>query len=115
VVTCGTSVSKRIIGPITSDGIEKHLGDIPSLFTVVAEPIGMGTVSSYKSSGCTHVSSICNRVPEEVQIRTIKDCLQNDLPNIGVIFSQAKLNAVLNTKTLKDLSSTLSFNLISLE
>jgi putative ABC transport system substrate-binding protein len=115
VVTWGTSVSKRIIGPITSDGSEKYLGDIPSLFMVVADPIGARIVSSYQSSGRTHVTGIRNRVPEEVQIRTIKDYLQNDHPNIGVIFSQAGMNSVLNTKKLTDLSSTLGFNLISLE
>jgi putative ABC transport system substrate-binding protein len=61
------------------------------------------------------VTGIRNRVTEEGHIRTIKDYLQNDRPNIGVIFRLAGLNSVLKTKKLKDPSSTLGFNLIPLE
>lgn len=114
VVTWGTSVSKAIIGPIDNNNSNKYLSkDIPVLFMVVADPIGAGIIHSYDQSGRDHVTGIRNRVPEEVQIRAIKDYM--DAKKIGVVYSNAELNSVLNTKKLQQLAGSMDFQLIEKE
>lgn len=110
VVTWGTSVSKGIIGPIKEGSNETNLGDIPALFMVVADPIGAGIVESYERSGRPTITGTRNRVPEEVQMRTIKDYL--DPKRIGVIYSTSELNSVLNTEKLEQLANEMDFQLI---
>lgn len=110
VVTWGTSVSKGIIGPMNTDQPERYLGDIPALFMVVADPVGAGIIESYERSGRDHVTGVRNRVPEEVQIRAIKDYL--DAKKIGIIYTTAELNSVLNTQKLEQLAAEMDFELI---
>jgi len=111
VVTWGTSVTKEIIGPIEPDSEQTLLGDIPTMFMVVADPISAGIVESYEYSGRPSVTGIRNRVPEEVQIRAIQDYL--DLKRIGVIYSPSELNSVLNTEQLEKLAESMGFTLVT--
>lgn len=122
VVTWGTSVTKAIIGPISAQNErdnDQYLGDIPALFMIVADPIGAGIIKDYQNSGRPNVTGIRNRVPEEVQIRTIKDYLDtgdaNYQPNIGIIYNPTELNSALNAKKLTALSARLNFTLTKLE
>lgn len=110
VVTWGTSVSKEMIGPLNGNNPERYLGNIPALFMVVADPVGAGIVESYERSGREYVTGVRNRVPEEVQIRAIKDYL--DAKKIGVIYSTAELNSVLNTQKLEQLAPEMDFELV---
>ncbi len=112
VVTWGTSVSKHIIGQIQTNNKHSNLGDIPSLFMIVADPLGAGIVESYEHSGRPQVTGVRNRVPEEVQIRTIQDYLGPGRKRIAVIYSTSELNSVLNTQKLEVLSNTLNFELL---
>lgn len=109
VVTWGTSVSKALIGPFNATP-DQYLGTIPSLFMVVADPIGAGIVDSYKASGRKYVTGIRNRVPEAVQMRTIKDYLS--AKRIGIIYNSSVLNSVLNTQKLEALATEMDFKLI---
>ena len=110
VVTWGTSVSKGIIGPMNGEQSESYLGNIPALFMIVADPVGAGIVESYERSGRDYVTGVRNRVPEEVQIRAIKDYL--DAKKVGVIYSTAELNSVLNTEKLEKLAAEMDFELV---
>ena len=115
VVTWGTSVSKGIIGPLKEGSRGQFLGHIPALFMIVADPIGAGLVKSYHKSGRAFVTGVRNRVPEEVQMLTIKEYLGLKTPHIGVINNPSELNSVLNTQTLKRLTTQVGFTLTSLE
>lgn len=113
VVTWGTSVSKAIIG--TLDNQTPSLGSIPALFMIVADPVGAGIIESYENSGRATVTGVRNRVPEEVQIRAIKDYIGEDQPHIGIIYSESELNSLLNTQKLEQLSAPLGFQLTPLK
>lgn len=122
VVTWGTSVSKAIIGPIPAENQRdnhQYLGDIPAMFIIVADPIGAGIIKDYQSSGRANVTGIRNRVPEDVQIRTIKDYLDTGnpdyKPNIGIIYNPTELNSALNAEKLTLLSNSLNFTLTKLQ
>jgi len=110
VVTWGTTVTKAIIGPIETGSTETLLGDIPAMFMVVADPISAGIVESYERSGRPTVTGIRNRVPEEVQIRAIKDYM--GARRIGIIYSPSELNSVLNTEQLRAMSGEMGFELV---
>lgn len=109
VVTWGTSVSKGIIGTIDEFGAGTKLGNIPVLFMIVADPIGADIVSSYESSGRAMVTGIRNRIPDEVQIRAMRDYFP--VKKVGVIYSEAELNSILNTQNLEALSKEMEFDL----
>lgn len=111
VVTWGTSVSKGMIGTMGELGSKTKLGDIPVMFMIVADPLGAGIISSYKSSGRETVTGIRNRISEDVQIRAIRDYFP--LLKMGVIYSEGELNSVLNTEKLQTLSSEMGFELIA--
>ncbi|WP_211252290.1 ABC transporter substrate-binding protein [Marinobacterium jannaschii] len=110
VVTWGTSVTKAIIGTQASHN-RQYLGDIPAMFMIVADPIGAGIIDSYERSGRNNVTGIRNRVPEDVQIRAIKDYI--DLKKIGVIYNPSALNAALNTQKLAKLADKMDFELVT--
>ncbi|MFT2111733.1 ABC transporter substrate-binding protein [Marinomonas sp. 2405UD68-3] len=109
VVTWGTTVSKGVIGTIEEFGETTKLGDIPVLFMIVADPIGANIVDSYEHSGRKTVTGIRNRVPDEVQIRAMREYFP--VERIGVIYSEAELNSTLNTDNLQKLSKTMKFEL----
>ncbi|MGB1237005.1 MAG: ABC transporter substrate-binding protein [Pseudomonadales bacterium] len=111
VVTWGTSVSKAMLGPLESDASERYLGDIPALFMIVADPVGAGIIRSYSESGRRYITGTRNRVPEEVQLRTILEYLGKERPKLGVIYSSAELNSVLNNQKLASLQHELGFEL----
>ncbi len=109
VVTWGTSVSKGVIGTIDELGEVTKLGDIPILFMIVADPIGANIVESYENSGRKTVTGIRNRIPDEVQIRAMREYFP--VERVGVIYSEAELNSTLNTDNLQKLSTDMEFEL----
>lgn len=111
VVTWGTTVSKGMIGTMGEFGAETKLGKIPVMFMIVADPLGAGIISSYKSSGRSTVTGIRNRISEDVQIRAIREYFP--LTKMGVIYSEGELNSVLNTKKLRALSVEMGFDLVA--
>jgi putative ABC transport system substrate-binding protein len=72
ILTWGTSVTRGIAG--TLDDLENpdipH--EIPRVFTVVADPIGARIVESFENTGRKNVAGTFNRVPERVNIQTIR-------------------------------------------
>lgn len=111
VITWGTSVSKALIGPVNGTNPEQYLQNIPMLFMIVADPVGAGIIKSYEESGRPLVTGIRNRVPEEVQLNVLKDYLQPK--RIGVVYSPAETNSVLNTRKLEQLAREMDFELVS--
>lgn len=110
VVTWGTSVSRGIIGSYDSPDPDRHIQDIPALFMIVADPIGAKLIHEYDKSGRELVTGTHNRVPEDVQIRAIRNYLKAD--RIGLAFNPDELNSVLNAEKLEKLSQTMGFELI---
>ncbi|UJF17195.1 ABC transporter substrate-binding protein [Vibrio sp. SS-MA-C1-2] len=112
VVTWGTSVSKALIGSVDQYGKSSVLGDIPTLFMIVADPLGAGIITDGAASGRDNVTGVRNRISEDVQIRAMREYIP--VHKIGVIYSDAELNSVLNAKRLKNLASKMKFDLVEL-
>ncbi len=111
VVTWGTSTSRGMIGPYDTETPEKFLSGIPSLFMIVADPVGAKLIREYSSSGREFVTGTHNRVPEDVQIRAIQTYLKAD--RIGLAYNNDELNSVLNAQKLQKLADELGFELVA--
>ena len=72
VVTWGTSVTLGMAGTLTDADPARHITDIPTVFMIVADPIGAGIVEGYERFGRAHLTGTRNRVPEEVQMKALQ-------------------------------------------
>jgi len=113
VVTWGTSVSVGIIGEMSEYGTDTAIGDIPSLFMIVADPVASDLVTGYEASGRPSVTGVRNRVPEETQIALLQDYIRTS--KVGVINSPDEPNSVINTETLMALAPEAGFEIVSVE
>lgn len=110
VVTWGTSVSKAMIGTRKEYGEQTKLGNIPVMFMIVADPLGADIIASQHQSGRPTVAGIRNRVSEDVQIKAMREYFP--VNKIGVLYSAAELNSVLNTEKLEALAAEMNFEVV---
>ncbi|KZK98036.1 MULTISPECIES: ABC transporter substrate binding protein [unclassified Pseudovibrio] len=113
VVTWGTSVTRSLIGTIADYGIGSGLGDIPSLFMIVADPVRAGIIVDHETSGRPLVTGVHNRVNETVQLKHIFE--YQPIKHLAVINESNAVNSHQNTQKLAALSDQLGFEVISLE
>lgn len=109
LVTWGTSVTLGMIGTIDGS-TEAVVDDIPTVFMIVADPLGAGIVESYEHSGRALVAGTRNRVPEETQMRALADYRAFD--RLGVIYNDNELNAVLKAEELRQVGAAQGFEVI---
>jgi putative ABC transport system substrate-binding protein len=100
VLTWGTTVSKAILGTIDNETPEAYLQDVPSVFMIVADPVGAKIVKNASESGRSHVTGTLNRVGNDAQLNVIQDYL--DAKKIGLIYNEAELNSVLNYEAVNE-------------
>ncbi|SFT91253.1 putative ABC transport system substrate-binding protein [Pseudovibrio denitrificans] len=113
VVTWGTTVTRSLIGTIADYGTSSGLGDIPSLFMIVADPVRAGIIVDQETSGRPLVTGVHNRVNETVQLKHIFE--YHPIKRLAVINEPNAVNSRQNTQKLKVLSDQLGFDVISLE
>ncbi|AEV36392.1 ABC transporter, periplasmic substrate-binding protein [Pseudovibrio sp. FO-BEG1] len=113
VVTWGTTVTRSLIGTIADYGTASGLGDIPSLFMIVADPVRAGIIVDQESSGRPLVTGVHNRVNETVQLKHIFE--YHPIKRLAVINEPNAVNSRQNTQKLEVLSDQLGFDVISLE
>jgi putative ABC transport system substrate-binding protein len=109
LVTWGTSVTLGMIGAIDDNG-DLRVEGIPTVFMIVADPVGAGIIEDHSTSGRPFVTGTHNRVPEETQMRVLADYLPYD--RIGVIYNDDELNAVLKAQEIVRVGEELGFEVI---
>ena len=85
LVTWGTSVTRGMIGTVGGDHSEVVTG-VPTVFMIVADPVGAEIVDSFEDSGRPLVTGTRNRVPEETQMRVLAD--YRPFSKIGLIYKR---------------------------
>jgi putative ABC transport system substrate-binding protein len=113
ILTWGTSVTRGIAGKVADAGNPAFDRKIPKVFTVVADPVGLGVVSSLERPGRPDVTGTYNRVPEEVNIRTIRSYIPG-FKRLGLLYNANERNSVLKRDELAGLASSLRFELIAI-
>ena len=110
LVTWGTSVTLGMIG--TVDATDPALiSNIPTVFMIVADPVGAEIVTSYEAPGRTWVTGTRNRVPEATQMRVLSEYRAFD--RIGVLYNDDELNAVLKAEEIRGVGKLEGFEVVT--
>jgi putative ABC transport system substrate-binding protein len=109
LITWGTSVTLGMIGTLDDDGAEV-VSEVPTVFMIVADPVGARIVESYERSGRPLVTGTRNRVPEETQMRVLAE--YRPFTRIGLIYNDDELNAVLNAEEIRRLGAAEGFEVV---
>jgi putative ABC transport system substrate-binding protein len=113
ILTWGTSVTRGIAGRVADAGNPAFDHKIPKVFTVVADPVGLGVVSSLERPGRPDVTGTYNRVPEDVNIRTIRTYLPG-FKRLGLLYNANERNSVLKRDELAALAKSSRFELVAI-
>lgn len=114
IVTWGTSVSLGIAGTVDDTGNPAYNHDIPQVFMIVADPVGVRLVSSLERTGRPHLTGTYNRVPERVNIQTMR-AYHPGFRRLGLLYHASEPNSVRKRDELQALSRELDFELVALE
>ena len=93
---------------------EEVIDDIPLVFMVVADPIGSEIIVSKENTGRENVTGTFNRVPEAVNINTIR-LYYPPFKRLGLLYNTNEHNSVVKAKELAELATTMNFELTALE
>jgi len=114
VVTWGTSVTRGMIGTLGQADDERYLNERPVVFMIVSDPIGARIIESYDRTGRANVTGTRNRVPEQVNINTIRSYYP-EFQRLGMLFNANEKNSILKVDEMRALADEMGFELIALE
>jgi len=110
VYTWGTPVTLGVVGEYDKADPATHITDIPVLFTMVAAPLDARLVPELRAPG-RNLTGTTHLVPVETQIKAIR--AYRPLTRLGVIYNPAEPNSLANIRRLRELSTTLQFELLA--
>jgi len=110
VLTYGTSVTKGVAGTLDDLADASFNQDIPHVFTMVANPVGSRIVESLDHTGRPNVTGTYNRVPEDVNIQSIRAYMPG-FHHLGLLYNANEQNSVLKRDELAALASGGDFQL----
>ena len=113
VITWGTKVTLGVVGSLEDSNDPRFLHDIPVVFTVVSNPVGTKIIESYERTGRPNVTGTRNRVPESVNIKSIRRYMK-DFSHLGILYDTSEANSVAKVDEIKALSGELNFSLTAL-
>src|SRR5512138_134452 len=114
ILSWGTTVTLGIGGTLRQLDDPAHNHDIPEIFMIVADPVGAQIVQSLERTGRSNMTGTYNRLPETVNIETIRTYLPG-FRRLGLLYNSDEENSVLKRDELAALSGALDFELISRE
>lgn len=114
VVTWGTSVTRGIAGTFSDQDDPQFINDRPVVFMIVADPIGSKIIVSYEKTGRDNVTGTRNRVPETVNINTIRS-IKPDFKRLGILYNSNENNSVVKVNEMAALAKEMNFELVALE
>ncbi|MFB9232748.1 ABC transporter substrate binding protein [Pseudohalocynthiibacter aestuariivivens] len=114
VAIYGTSVTLGILGRKTDDGNTQFINGIPGVFWYVADPFGTGIAESFEGSGRPHIAGTFNRVPEEVNIRTIRS-IKPSFQHLGILYNGNERNSLIKVEEHRALSQEMGYELTAIE
>jgi putative ABC transport system substrate-binding protein len=110
VYTWGTGVTLGIVGTYDHPDPSKYITDIPVVFALVSDPVGVGIAPSLASSG-RNVTGVIHVVPVESQINAME--AYRPIRKLGVLYNPDEPNSILNIKQLQALTGKYDFQLLT--
>jgi putative ABC transport system substrate-binding protein len=101
-------------GTVAERESPRVISERPLVFMIVADPVGSGIVESYQSTGRANVTGTRNRVPEKVNVETMRAYLPS-FGSLGLLFNRDEPNSVLKMEELRRLSTEMGFELVARE
>lgn len=114
ILSWGTTVTLGIGGTLGQLDNPAHNHDIPEIFMIVADPVGAGIVESLAHTGRSNMTGTYNRVPEAVNIETIRTYLPG-FRRLGLLYNSDEENSILKRDEVAALTDQLDFELITRE
>ncbi|MDA5093694.1 ABC transporter substrate-binding protein [Aliiroseovarius sp. KMU-50] len=114
VATYGTSVTLGLLGRKSDDGNPQFINGVPGVFWYVADPFGTGIAESFDGSGRAHIAGTFNRVPEAVNIRTIRS-IKPDFQHLGILYNGNERNSLIKVEEHRVLSQELGYDFTAIE
>lgn len=114
VSTYGTSVSLGVAGTLDTMEDSSFMNDIPLVFWYVADPFGTRIALGFEASGRENVTGTFNRVPEQVNIKAIRNFLP-EFETLGMLYNGNERNSVIKVEEMQVLSQDMGFELVALE
>ncbi|WP_346906852.1 ABC transporter substrate-binding protein [uncultured Roseibium sp.] len=114
LVSWGTTVTTGIAGTLANRDTPPIDHGIPVVFMIVADPVGAGIVDSLDDTGRDNVTGTYNRVPEVVNIETIRNYLPN-FSRLGLIYNMNEENSVLKRNEMAALAEKMGYELVAKE
>ncbi|MBO0334922.1 ABC transporter substrate-binding protein [Sneathiella sp. CAU 1612] len=114
ILSWGTSVTLGIAGTLEDQDSPKFNNDIPQVFTVVADPVGARIIESLVNTGRRNITGTFNRVPEVVNINTIRS-YKPTFKRLGLLYNTNEPNSLQKRDEIMALSKALDFDLVALE
>lgn len=114
IVSWGTSVTLGTAGRLDDVSNPRFNHDIPHVFMIVADPVGARIVKSLDHTGRKNVTGTFNRVPETVNINTIRSYMPK-FKTLGLLYNKNEKNSVLKHAEISKLATKMNFNLVALE
>jgi putative ABC transport system substrate-binding protein len=109
VYTWGTPVTLAVVGPYDAVNPERHVTDIPVVFTLVAAPVRAKVVPALASSGRL-VTGAYHVVPTDAQLRAIQSYRPFD--TLGVLYTPSEPNSVAVVEEIAGLAQPMGFRLV---
>ena len=114
VLTWGTSVTLGMAGTVDEANNPQFNNDIPHLFTGVADPVRSRIVESLENSGRPNVTGTFNRVPESVNISTIRSYMPT-FKRLGLLYNTNERNSVQKFEEMAGVAKQMNFKLVAVK
>ncbi|SDD53011.1 ABC transporter substrate-binding protein [Ruegeria marina] len=114
ILTNGTTATLGIVGTLADDGNSAYIGDIPVVFTNVANPFSADIAKDFDSTGRANLAGTFNRPDESLNINVIKS-YDSSFDTLGLLYNSNEANSAIKHAELLDLSKTMGFTLVAVE
>jgi putative ABC transport system substrate-binding protein len=109
VYTWGTGATVGTVGTYDAVDPDKHITDIPVVFTLVTSPVGAKIVPSFESSG-RNVTGASHVVPLESQVNALR--VYRPFDTLAAIFNPLERNSVQQVEELRRMGTEQGFSVI---
>src|SRR5690606_932788 len=110
VYTWGTTTALTAFGKVGEVDPARHITDIPSVFTIVSDPLGENLVAAYDQPR-PNLTGTLYIAPVETQLRTIH--AYGEFKTLGAVFNPQESNARLTLEQVGALAERHGFRLVS--
>lgn len=114
LVTWGTSATLAVAGTLSELDDPSFNHDIPQVFMIVSDPVGVGLVRDLDRPGRRNLTGTYNRVPEEVNIQTIRSYMPG-FRKLGLVYNANEPNSIIKRDEMAELASSMAYEFVSVE